>query len=138
MLWMPVSLQYLWLAHQLYATIAMYVYRFADGHAVGTTAQKIAERFQDCAAKGEKQKVYFGGGEGVLMAELEITYHNRVRDGHSHLQRLLFGELGQDHQTSSQTMRKDSSSSMSSQAQSAGSLTPSMTDKMTQEQVRRR
>lgn len=92
-LWMPVSIQYVWLGYQLYATLAMYVYHYSEGHTWGTTEQRIAQKFGEQAAKGHKQKVYFGGDAGVLMAELEITYHSRVREGKVHMERLLSGEV---------------------------------------------
>ena len=35
--WMPLSMQYMWLGYQLYATLAMYIYRYADSHRWATT-----------------------------------------------------------------------------------------------------
>ncbi|CAG8953822.1 hypothetical protein HYFRA_00006714 [Hymenoscyphus fraxineus] len=116
-LWMPIGLQYTWLAYQLYATLAMYVYNFSDGHSLGTTEKKIAQQWTNQRAKGKKNKVYFGSKEGVLMAELEVTCHNRVKDGKDHMKTLL----------SSQIQRPDK---LSCQSSGSGTMTTSSsTDK---------
>lgn len=90
--WMPLGIQYAWLGYQLYTTIAMYVYLFMDGHALGTTEQSIAQQFQKQAIKGEKQRVYFGGPTAIIAAELEVTYHSRVSEGKAHMEKLLYGD----------------------------------------------
>lgn len=119
---MSLGLQYTWLAYQLYTTLAMYAYRYGDGHALATTEQRIADRFRDKINKGEKPKVYFGDKEGVLMAELEVTFHDRVKDGQSHLQRLLFGEKQELHNLSSHSISRRTSMTASIVDQTPPSL----------------
>ncbi len=89
LLWMPLGIQYVWLAYELYATCAMHVYRFAGGRTWATTEERISKAFIAAAARGQPQRAFLGGDQGVLMAELEVTYHNRYRGGRTHCDELL-------------------------------------------------
>ena len=40
---MSAQVQYVWLGYQLYATLAMFVYRYGGGHEWATTDSRIAE-----------------------------------------------------------------------------------------------
>lgn len=82
-IWMPPSMQYLWLGYQLYATLAMYVYRYTNGHIWATTEEALAAQFQRTVFKRSSEKfaetepIYLDGGKGnALSATLMTTYHN--------------------------------------------------------------
>ncbi|KAI4262401.1 MAG: hypothetical protein L6R42_002423 [Xanthoria sp. 1 TBL-2021] len=45
LIWIPVGLQYLWLGYQLYATMAMYRYRFTRNHQRTTSQASLAQIF---------------------------------------------------------------------------------------------
>ncbi|KAI9661464.1 MAG: hypothetical protein M1831_002986 [Alyxoria varia] len=51
-LWMPTDLQYVWLGYQFYATLALFVYRFAGGAGWLTSEKRVAAVFARKAAKG--------------------------------------------------------------------------------------
>jgi hypothetical protein len=91
LLWMPVGIQYVWMSYQLYATCAMHIYRYAGGQTWATTEERIAKAFAKAGAKGQPQRAFLGGKQGVVMAELEVTYHNRYRDGKCYSDELLHG-----------------------------------------------
>ncbi|KAI1666407.1 hypothetical protein L13192_10091 [Pyrenophora tritici-repentis] len=82
-IWMPTSMQYLWLSYQLYATLAMYIYRYTNIHPWATTEEALAAKFKDAGFKrsteksAEAEPIYLDGGNGnVLSATLTKTYHN--------------------------------------------------------------
>ncbi|KAG2411669.1 hypothetical protein HFD88_009225 [Aspergillus terreus] len=90
LVWMPVSLQYLWLAYQLYTTLAMHIYRFMGGRMWATTEERLLEQFVAAGQRGEPQVAYLGGPECTcVMAELNVTFHGRYAEGKAHLERLL-------------------------------------------------
>jgi len=82
-IWMPASMQYLWLGYQLYATLAMYIYRYTNSHLWATTEEALAAKFKDAGFKrsteksAEAEPIYLDGGNGnILSATLTTTYHN--------------------------------------------------------------
>ncbi|KAG9386995.1 hypothetical protein A1F94_003745 [Pyrenophora tritici-repentis] len=82
-IWMPTSMQYLWLGYQLYATLAMYVYRYTNSHIWATTEEALAAKFKEAGFKRSTEKsakaepIYLDGGNGnILSATLMTTYHN--------------------------------------------------------------
>ncbi|KAL3444153.1 hypothetical protein BJX65DRAFT_174824 [Aspergillus insuetus] len=89
LVWMPVSLQYVWLGYQLYTTLAMHVYRFTGGKVWATTEEQLLEQFVQAGQRGESQVAYLGGPRGCVMAELNVTFHGRYAEGKAHLERLL-------------------------------------------------
>jgi len=121
-LWMPTTLQYVWIAYQLYATFAMHIYRYTGGSSWFSTEEKIAQKWIDAEAKGQKQCVYFGDGSQILVAELNVTYHDRFEEGKEHMERLLFG----DKPSMPSLSHSESESPMStmSPSQTPGSMMP--------------
>jgi hypothetical protein len=82
-IWMPISMQYLWLSYQLYATLAMYIYRYSGSHMCATTEEALAAKFRQAGFKrstdkfAEAEPIYLDGGSGsVVSATLTTTYHN--------------------------------------------------------------
>jgi hypothetical protein len=82
-IWMPTSMQYLWLGYQLYATLAMYIYRYTNSHTWATTEEALAAKFKEAGFKysteksAEAEPIYLDGGNGnMLSATLTTTYHN--------------------------------------------------------------
>ncbi|KAL8670782.1 MAG: hypothetical protein Q9168_004704 [Polycauliona sp. 1 TL-2023] len=65
LLWMSVELQYLWLGHQLYATMAMYVYRFTRHHQRATSQARLAQKF--AAGKDEERVAFLQDQNGTVM-----------------------------------------------------------------------
>ncbi|KAF8850632.1 hypothetical protein BDZ45DRAFT_602568 [Acephala macrosclerotiorum] len=122
LLWMPLGIQYIWMGYQLYATCTMHIYRLAGGQTWATTEEQIANFFATAAVKGRPQTVFLAGKHGVLKAELEVTYHNRYRDGKFHCEELLHGkspwsrsaETLNSVKTTSETVSSDSGSPRSS------------------------
>ncbi|KAL2837291.1 hypothetical protein BJY01DRAFT_221129 [Aspergillus pseudoustus] len=94
LVWMPVSLQYLWLGYQLYTTLAMHIYRFTGGSVWATTEEQLLGQFVEAGRRGEPQVAYLGGatGSGCVRAELDVTFHGRYAEGKAHLERLLLAK----------------------------------------------
>ena len=113
--WMSLELQYMWLSYQLYTTFAMHVYRYTGGETWGTTEEQIAERFESHAKSGQNQKVYFAGKGGILMAELEVTYHDRYKHGRAYTDNIL--KKGQEglEETSHRAKGEESTTTLNSQ-----------------------
>jgi hypothetical protein len=106
-IWMPISMQYLWLGYQLYATLAMYIYRYSGSHMCATTEEALAAKFKQAGFKrstdkfAEAEPIYLDGGNGsVLSATLTTTYHNSfgaARDAaKAHLQGFRSVSTGSD------------------------------------------
>jgi len=129
LLWMPVGLQYVWMSYQLYATCAMHVYRYAGGQKWATTEERIAKAFAGAAAKGHAQIAFLGGRQGVLMAELEVTYHNRYRDGQRYFDKLLHGNSPWLRHAEILNSVQGSSETLLSAGDSSRSVTPTDTEK---------
>ena len=91
---MPVQLQYIWLGYQLYATLAMIVYRYGRGHEWGTVEEKLV-RILDNQKDGEAV-VYLQDHSGdTVMARLSRTYADNYEDGKAAMMQLLeAGSLG--------------------------------------------
>ncbi|KAL2822278.1 hypothetical protein BDW59DRAFT_149645 [Aspergillus cavernicola] len=92
LVWMPVSLQYLWLTYQLYTTLAMHIYRFTGGCVWATTEEQLLRQFVQAGERGEPQIAYLGGPRGCVMAEINVTFHGRYAEGKAHLERLLLSK----------------------------------------------
>ena len=85
---MPVQLQYIWLGYQLYATLAMIVYRYGRGHEWGTVEEKLA-RILDNQRDGEAV-VYLQDNSGdTVMARLSRTYADNYGEGKAAMMQLL-------------------------------------------------
>jgi hypothetical protein len=124
LLWMPLHIQYVWMSYQLYAMCAMLVYRHAGGQTWATTEERVAKAFASAAAKGQPQRVFLGGKQGVLMAELEATYHDRYRDGKSHSDELLYSRSLSPRSAETSSTVQSNSETSSNASDSPRSLTP--------------
>lgn len=80
-LWMPDGMQYLWFGYQLYTTLTMYVYRYANTHFWGTTEEAIGKELEMCRSKGQAECIDLRGRDGcIVMATLSTTYYNNLKD----------------------------------------------------------
>ncbi|KAL1639153.1 hypothetical protein SLS58_008240 [Diplodia intermedia] len=83
---MPASMQYLWFGYQLYTTLTMHVYRYANTHFWGSTEQALGDAFE-CA-----DAVELRGADGrVVTAALQVTYYGNLREAQQAALRLLEG-----------------------------------------------
>jgi hypothetical protein len=90
LVWMPIGLQYVWLSYQLYATIAMHIYRYARGHQWATTEEMICQKFAKAEANHEEPEIVFGNvKESSLVARLVRTPHDSYAEGRAHIAQLL-------------------------------------------------
>ena len=72
----PITIQWVWLGYQLYAMIAMHVYRFGGGEHIGTTQKWIARELS------QKHQAIFDDGSGnKVMARLETSTISSVAEG---------------------------------------------------------
>ena len=106
MLWMPLGMQYVWMAYQMYTIFTMHVYRYARGKTWASTEERLAAGFVAAAAQGQPMKTFLGGEQGVVMAELETTYHSRYREGRKHCDQLL--SLGRKYEQAGDLAEKHS------------------------------
>ena len=88
-LWMPVTIQYVWLCYQIYAVLAMYVARYTSSDIWASTEESIAR-----ALSSDSGPTYmlFGreeGSAGNFKVRLNVTYHHRYQTGKEHMERLL-------------------------------------------------
>lgn len=81
-MWMPVPMQYLWLGYQLYATLAMHVYRYANGHLWGTTEEAIVAGFDNGSRKVPPlSQVILRGQDGTeVIATINTTYCKNFKE----------------------------------------------------------
>lgn len=80
LIWMPVGLQYLWLGYQLYATMAMYTYRFTRNHQRTTSPARLAEIFAD--GKDEARCAYLQDDNGTtVQGKLTRIYVRNYGEG---------------------------------------------------------
>lgn len=90
LVWMWPALQYVWLSYQLYATIAMHVYRYASGHQCATTEEMICQEFARTEASHQDSTVIFGDREETrVCATLVRTPHDSFAEGKAHFLQLL-------------------------------------------------
>ena len=68
-LWMPMDLQYVWLGYQFYATLTLFVYRFAGGAGWLTSEKRLAAVLARRAAKGKPMACLIKGEDGVVLVE---------------------------------------------------------------------
>lgn len=90
-LWMSDALQKLWVGYQLYATLAMYIYRYAGGHMWCTTEEKLGELFAGLEETGDGSRIVaFKSSTGRMIgAVLERTYFNRYGEAKKGLEQLI-------------------------------------------------
>ncbi|MCJ1387453.1 hypothetical protein MMC18_000296 [Xylographa bjoerkii] len=85
---MSVQLQYVWLGYQLYATLAMIVYRYGRGHEWGTVEEKLVRILED--QKDGEAVVYLQDNSGdTVMARLSRTYADSYGEGKAAMMQLL-------------------------------------------------
>jgi hypothetical protein len=90
---MPIGLQYVWVAYELYATLAMYVYRYSGDHRWATTEERIAQTFANAERKHRDcQLIFRNGTKNEIGARLVRTAHNSYAEGKAHLDQILSGE----------------------------------------------
>ncbi|MCJ1240310.1 hypothetical protein MMC14_008311 [Varicellaria rhodocarpa] len=87
-LWMSAQVQFVWLGYQLYATLAMFVYRYGGGHEWATTESRIAEILAK-NINGESVVYLQDEAGNTVMAELTRTYVNRVGEGQKTVREIL-------------------------------------------------
>ena len=87
-IWMSVGLQCVWLGYQLYATLAMYMYRFTRAHQWARSEARLAQKF----AKGvnEDRIAYLQDGDGnTVMGKLTRIYVASYGEGQKVLKDFL-------------------------------------------------
>lgn len=62
---MPIGLQYVWLGYQLYATMAMYMYRFTRAHQWATSEARLAQKL--AAGNDEQRFTYLQDDKGTTV-----------------------------------------------------------------------
>lgn len=93
LLWMPVGLQFLWLSYQLYATTAMYIYRYARGHQWATTESRLAQRFSE--GDNEERIAYLQSDRrSAIMGKLTRIYVGSYGAGQQTVEALLAQRQG--------------------------------------------
>lgn len=93
LIWMPVRLQYVWLGYQLYATLAMYIYRFTRAHQLTGSEARLAKIF----AKGEhgESVAYLQDvGGNTMMGKLTRIYVSNYGEGQNILKNYLSEKTG--------------------------------------------
>lgn len=90
-LWMSDALQKLWVGYQLYATLAMYAYRYAGGHTWCTTEERLGELFADLEKTGDGSRmVNLESSTGRMIgAVLERSYYNKYSEAKQGLEHLI-------------------------------------------------
>ena len=113
-LWMPAQIQYVWLGYQLYATLAMFVYRYGGGHEWATTESRIAEILTK-NIDGESVVYLQDEAGNTVMAELSRTYVDKFAEGKKAVMKMLSTEnLGERHDEKKRTATFGSISTTSS------------------------
>ena len=90
-IWMPFALQYVWLGYQLYATLAMYAYRFTRAHQWARSEARLAEKF----AQGEDEEriaCLQDGSGNTIMGKLTRIYVGSYAEGQKLVKDFLPGE----------------------------------------------
>ncbi|KAF2122741.1 hypothetical protein BDV96DRAFT_561299 [Lophiotrema nucula] len=91
-LWMTDALQKVWVGYQLYATMAMYVYRYAGGHLWATTEEQIGDAFlrsEKESSDGTLLVKLQSSGNSAIGARLERTCHNRFGEAKVYMEELI-------------------------------------------------
>ena len=87
-IWMSVELQYVWLGYQLYATLAMYMYRFTRAHQWTRSEARLAQKFAKSAT--EERVAYLQDGSGnTIMGKLTRIYVDSDGEGQKLLKEFL-------------------------------------------------
>ncbi|KAJ4414710.1 hypothetical protein N0V82_007762 [Gnomoniopsis sp. IMI 355080] len=96
MVWMPLSVQCVWLSYETYLIAAMHVARYTWSGLGSTTEARIAQALMSPEAReaGGKEgaSILFGHevyGEGTVKAMWSATYHTRNAEGKKAMQGLL-------------------------------------------------
>ena len=88
LLWMPVGLQFAWFSYQLYATTAMYIYRYARGYQWTTTESRLARRFSE--GNNEERIAYLqSDSRNAVMGKLTRIYVGSYGEGQQIVKALL-------------------------------------------------
>jgi hypothetical protein len=91
-LWMSDALQRMWVGYQLYATLAMYVYRYAGGHLWCTTEEQIGKALFDIECEGTSDETLVvlkaRSGDAIGM-QLVRTSHRRFGEALAHVEQMI-------------------------------------------------
>jgi len=80
----PITIQWVWLGYQLYAMLAMHIYRFGECEHIGTTQAWIARELLHHGS------VSFDDGSGNrVVAELQSSTARSIADGQQEVERLV-------------------------------------------------
>lgn len=79
-IWMPIGLQYVWLGYQLYATLAMYVYRFTRAHQWTRTEARLAQKFTKGNSEERVAYLQDDGGK-IVVGKLTRIYVGNYGEG---------------------------------------------------------
>jgi hypothetical protein len=95
-----VTIQWVWLGYQLYAMLAMHVYRFNDGEHVGTTQKWIGRELHRTG-----QVLFEDGSGNKLVAHLETSIVPSVIQGRLKVESLVERVL-QEHAVQAQAKQR--------------------------------
>ena len=90
-IWMPMSIQYAWVCHQIYVVLAMHLARYSDGVWAATEA-RIAQELREKSRPDGVRQILFGHerhGEGTIKISLVVTCKNRYKEGMDCIKELL-------------------------------------------------
>ena len=91
-LWMSDALQKTWVGYQLYATMAMYAYRYTGGHKWFTTEDRIGKAFFDAESAGrstESTVILKTDSGDAISAQLIRTCHGRFAEALAHVEQII-------------------------------------------------
>ncbi|KAF2252749.1 hypothetical protein BU26DRAFT_515209 [Trematosphaeria pertusa] len=91
-LWMGDALQKMWVGYQLYATLAMYVYRYSGGHLWCTTEEQIGEAFarsENGNQEGSSLVMFKADDGSAIAAKLERTCHSRYGEAVEYVENFI-------------------------------------------------
>lgn len=87
LVWMPIGMQYAWLGYQLYATTAMYIYRYTRQQSA-TTESRLAQVLAQ--GRTEEQAVYLLDDSGtIVMGKLTRTPVGSYAEGQDVLKSIM-------------------------------------------------
>ena len=111
LLWMPEGLQYTWLGYQLYATVALYIYRFTRGNQWATTESKLAQKLK----LNDEGVAFLKDDRGItVMGKLTRTYVKNQAEGQRIVDNILAQRLlNEDSKKLEADSDQNSSSSLS-------------------------
>lgn len=112
LVWMPPTLQYLWLGYQLYATIVMHVQRYSGGHVWATTEERVAKVFARTNS-GESVAILKDQDGTSIKAALTRNYVNSYGEGMMFVEKILASQNFDDIKQLQREDRSDSNVSTS-------------------------